>query len=257
MNSLTSGELRVALATTHLPRRALSAAISVDSQCEVAAILSRELAGRFALRDPRIAVCGLNPHAGESGYLGDEELRVIAPAIERMRAAGIRASGPLPADTVFVPQVLSTVRCSARHVSRPGAAGGQVLGLRARRQRDARPAARTHLARSRHRVRPGRDGTGGLPQPHCRGAARRPARHRATAEDGGRGARRERIRRAASCFGQHFLHDPHDPRPHRTVRSIRVPAITWWKSAPGAAHSRSTCWRCAAARSMRSRSTAT
>jgi 4-hydroxythreonine-4-phosphate dehydrogenase len=104
---LISGELRVALATTHLPLRAVSAAISVDSLYEVAAILSRELAGRFALRDPRIAVCGLNPHAGESGYLGDEELRVIAPAIERMRAAGIRASGPLPADTVFVPQVLS------------------------------------------------------------------------------------------------------------------------------------------------------
>ena len=102
---LTSGELRVALATTHLPLRAVSAAISVDSLCEVAAILAHELAGRFGLRDPRIAVCGLNPHAGESGYLGDEELRVIAPAIERMRAAGIRAFGPVPADTVFVPQV--------------------------------------------------------------------------------------------------------------------------------------------------------
>jgi 4-hydroxythreonine-4-phosphate dehydrogenase len=103
---LTSGELRVALATTHLPLRAVSAAISVDSLCEVAGILARELAARFGVRDPRIAVCGLNPHAGESGYLGDEELRVIAPAIERMRAAGIRAAGPLPADTVFVPQVL-------------------------------------------------------------------------------------------------------------------------------------------------------
>jgi 4-hydroxythreonine-4-phosphate dehydrogenase len=104
---LTTGELRVALATTHLPLRAVSAAITIDSLCEVAAILSRELAERFGIADPRIAVCGLNPHAGEGGYLGDEEVRVIAPAIARMQAQGIRASGPLPADTVFVPQVLA------------------------------------------------------------------------------------------------------------------------------------------------------
>jgi 4-hydroxythreonine-4-phosphate dehydrogenase len=104
---LTTGELRVALATTHLPLSAVSAAITSDGLCEVAAILSRELSTRFGIREPRIAVCGLNPHAGESGYLGDEEQRVIAPAVERMRSAGIRASGPLPADTVFVPQVLS------------------------------------------------------------------------------------------------------------------------------------------------------
>jgi 4-hydroxythreonine-4-phosphate dehydrogenase len=104
---LTTGELRVALATTHLPLRAVSAAITIDSLCEVATILSRELAQRFGIADPRIGVCGLNPHAGEGGYLGDEEVRVIAPAIARMRAQGIRASGPLPADTVFVPQVLA------------------------------------------------------------------------------------------------------------------------------------------------------
>jgi 4-hydroxythreonine-4-phosphate dehydrogenase len=104
---LTTGQLRVALATTHLPLRAVSAAISIDSLCEVAAILARELIARWSIPAPRIAVCGLNPHAGERGYLGDEELRVIAPAIERMRSAGIRATGPLPADTVFVPRVLA------------------------------------------------------------------------------------------------------------------------------------------------------
>jgi len=104
---LTSGELRVALATTHLPLREVSAAITVESLCEVATILARELETRFAIREPRIAVCGLNPHAGEGGYLGDEELRVIGPALERLRAAGIRVFGPLPADTVFVPQVLA------------------------------------------------------------------------------------------------------------------------------------------------------
>jgi 4-hydroxythreonine-4-phosphate dehydrogenase len=104
---LTAGALRVALATTHLPLKAVSAAITTDSLFDVAAILARELEARFDIRDPRIAVCGLNPHAGEGGYLGDEEVHVITPAVSLMRTAGIRASGPLPADTVFVPQVLS------------------------------------------------------------------------------------------------------------------------------------------------------
>lgn len=104
---LISGELRVALATTHLPLTAVSAAITSDSLCEVAAILSSALAERFGIHDPRIAVCGLNPHAGEGGHLGEEELRVIGPAIKRMQQSGIRATGPLPADTVFVPQVLA------------------------------------------------------------------------------------------------------------------------------------------------------
>jgi 4-hydroxythreonine-4-phosphate dehydrogenase len=104
---LTAGELRVALATTHLPLSEVSAAISVDSLCEIATILARELTRSFGIREPRIAVCGLNPHAGEGGYLGREELTVIGPAIERLCTAGIRATGPLPADTVFVPQVLA------------------------------------------------------------------------------------------------------------------------------------------------------
>lgn len=104
---LTSGALRVALATTHLPLRAVSEALTGDLLSEVVAILAHELTTRFAVPSPRIAVCGLNPHAGEGGHLGDEEVRVIGPAIARMRAAGIRAEGPLPADTVFVPQVLA------------------------------------------------------------------------------------------------------------------------------------------------------
>ena len=104
---LTNGELRVALATTHLPLKAVSAALTVELLYQVGTVLARELAGRFGIPAPRLAVCGLNPHAGEGGHLGDEESRVIAPAIERLRAAGIHASGPLPADTVFVPQVLA------------------------------------------------------------------------------------------------------------------------------------------------------
>ncbi len=104
---LTADELRVALATTHLPLRAVSAALSIESLCATAAIVARDLERWWSIPQPRIAVCGLNPHAGEGGHLGDEELRVIAPAIGRMRAAGIRASGPLPADTAFLPQVLA------------------------------------------------------------------------------------------------------------------------------------------------------
>lgn len=104
---LTAGTLRVALATTHLPLAAVSAALTVDSLCATSAVLARALEQWWSIRAPRIAVCGLNPHAGEGGYLGDEEQRVIAPAIETMRQRGIDARGPLPADTVFVPRILA------------------------------------------------------------------------------------------------------------------------------------------------------
>jgi 4-hydroxythreonine-4-phosphate dehydrogenase len=104
---LATASLRVALATTHLPLARVSAAITVESLCEVLEILDRDLARWWGLGRPRIAVCGLNPHAGESGHLGDEEIRVITPAIARMRERGLRISGPLPADTVFVPRVLA------------------------------------------------------------------------------------------------------------------------------------------------------
>ena len=102
---LTTGSLRVALATTHLPLARVSAAITIDSLCEVLEILDRDLARWWGIGRPRIAVCGLNPHAGEGGHLGDEEVRVITPAIARMRERGLRIAGPLPADTIFVPRV--------------------------------------------------------------------------------------------------------------------------------------------------------
>ena len=103
---LTTGELRVALATTHLPLRAVGDALSVESLCHTGATLAHALSRWWGIRSPRIAVCGVNPHAGEGGHLGDEEIRIIGPAIERLRSDGIRAEGPLPADTVFVPQIL-------------------------------------------------------------------------------------------------------------------------------------------------------
>jgi len=104
---LVAGALRVALATTHLPLKEVSSAISCELLCEVLAILHHDLKRWWHLASPRIAVCGLNPHAGESGHLGDEELRIIAPALSRARAQGIEAFGPLPADTVFVPRLLA------------------------------------------------------------------------------------------------------------------------------------------------------
>jgi 4-hydroxythreonine-4-phosphate dehydrogenase len=104
---LAAPGMRVALATTHLPLKDVSAAITVDSLLAIAAVLDADLRKWWSLELPRIAVCGLNPHAGEGGYLGDEEIKVIGPAIKLMRERGIHATGPLPADTAFVPQMLA------------------------------------------------------------------------------------------------------------------------------------------------------
>lgn len=104
---LATGALRVALATTHLPLARVSAAITQESLGRTLSILDRDLKRWWGIARPRIAVCGLNPHAGEGGHLGEEEIRVITPALEALRAQGIDAAGPLPADTVFVPRVLA------------------------------------------------------------------------------------------------------------------------------------------------------
>ena len=96
--------LRVALVTTHLPLRDVAAAVTREAVSATIAILAAELIAKFAVAAPRIAVCGLNPHAGEAGHLGREEIDVIAPAIAAARKDGIDVLGPLPADTVFVPE---------------------------------------------------------------------------------------------------------------------------------------------------------
>jgi 4-hydroxythreonine-4-phosphate dehydrogenase len=104
---LVADELRVALATTHLPLRAVSDALSTDGLLQIMHILSHGLSRYWGLEQPRIGVCGLNPHAGESGHLGDEEVRIISPAIARARAEGLAVTGPWPADTLFVPSHLA------------------------------------------------------------------------------------------------------------------------------------------------------
>lgn len=104
---LVGGGMRVALATTHLPLAKVAGAITVELLTATLEVLQRDLRGRFGLARPRIGVAGLNPHAGEGGHLGSEEIEVIAPALAAARARGIDVEGPLPADTLFVPSVLS------------------------------------------------------------------------------------------------------------------------------------------------------
>lgn len=106
-----AGWLRVALATTHLPLRAVADAVTRDLLVEVLTIIDHDLRGHFGIPSPRILVTGLNPHAGENGYLGREELDVIEPALAQVRAAGIDARGPFPADTLFQPKYLQDADC--------------------------------------------------------------------------------------------------------------------------------------------------
>ncbi|WP_285127384.1 4-hydroxythreonine-4-phosphate dehydrogenase PdxA [Leclercia adecarboxylata] len=103
---LATEELRVALATTHLPIKAVSEAITPDLLRDVIAILHHDLRTKFGIADPHVLVCGLNPHAGEGGHMGTEEIDTIIPVLDEMRAQGMNLSGPLPADTLFQPKYL-------------------------------------------------------------------------------------------------------------------------------------------------------
>ncbi len=103
---LANDVVRVALATTHLPLRAVADAIDAGSLARTLRIVDDALRGDFDIADPVIAVLGLNPHAGEEGHLGREEIDVIIPVIDRLRAEGMRLVGPLPADTAFLPSKL-------------------------------------------------------------------------------------------------------------------------------------------------------
>ncbi len=104
---LVAGGLRVALLTTHLPLREVAGQVTASRVEAVAQVLHEGLRRLFGIDDPRIAVLGLNPHAGESGHLGTEERDVIGPALERLRARGMHVLGPLPADTAFTRERLA------------------------------------------------------------------------------------------------------------------------------------------------------
>jgi 4-hydroxythreonine-4-phosphate dehydrogenase len=100
---LVAPGLRVALATTHLPLAQVPAAITASGLVSILRIVYNDLRTRFRIAQPRIAVLGLNPHAGEGGHLGEEEIRVMAPILDGLRAEGMQLDGPLSADTAFVP----------------------------------------------------------------------------------------------------------------------------------------------------------
>jgi 4-hydroxythreonine-4-phosphate dehydrogenase len=108
---LVGGGLRVALATTHLALSEVPRAINREGLVQTIQVLDADLRKRFRISRPRILVAGLNPHSGESGHFGTEDQEIIAPALEEVRAKGIDATGPLPADTLFVPERLKRADC--------------------------------------------------------------------------------------------------------------------------------------------------
>jgi len=108
---LVGGGMRVALATTHLPLKDVPAAVTSALLEKVLRIIDLDLRRRFDIAQPRILVAGLNPHAGEGGHLGREEIEVMIPALDRLRAGGMDVSMPLPADTLFTPQKLAHCDC--------------------------------------------------------------------------------------------------------------------------------------------------
>ena len=103
---LATEGLRVALATTHLPLAEVPTAITEQTLTRVIRILQADMVSKFGIKKPRILVCGLNPHAGEGGHLGREEIEIIEPTLDKLRAENINLIGPLPADTLFTPKYL-------------------------------------------------------------------------------------------------------------------------------------------------------
>ena len=108
---LVGGGMRVALATTHVPLREVASRITQDSLERTLTVLRHDLSARFGIPRPRIAVAGLNPHAGEGGFLGREEIEIIAPVLARLRRRRFDLTGPVPADTLFTPQRLKRFDC--------------------------------------------------------------------------------------------------------------------------------------------------
>jgi len=101
-------KLRVALVTTHLPLSQVSSAINKENLQQILFILNNDLQSKYGIKNPHILVCGLNPHAGEDGHMGMEEIEIISPVLKNLRKQGLNLSGPLPADTLFTPKYLNT-----------------------------------------------------------------------------------------------------------------------------------------------------
>ena len=104
---LADQDLRVALITTHVPLSAVSGAITKERLADMLNVICHDLRKRFGISSPRLLVCGLNPHAGEGGYLGREEIGIIAPVLDKLRRRGVLITGPVPADTAFTQEHLA------------------------------------------------------------------------------------------------------------------------------------------------------
>ena len=150
---LWSPELAVVPVTIHLPLKDVVAKLTTELIAETGRIVARELRDRFGIARPRLAVAGLNPHAGEDGTLGEEDLAVVRPAVERLKAEGIDARGPLPADTLFHRAARETYDVALAMYHDQALIPIKTLAFDHAVNVDARPAVRAHLARSWHRVR--------------------------------------------------------------------------------------------------------
>ncbi|MFK5986892.1 MAG: 4-hydroxythreonine-4-phosphate dehydrogenase PdxA [Pseudomonadota bacterium] len=104
---LATEGLRVSLVTTHLPLKDISAAITKELLSEIISLLDTEMKNKFGINNPHIAICGLNPHAGEGGHLGNEEIDTIIPVIKQLQQQGLNLSGPIPADTIFTEKYMA------------------------------------------------------------------------------------------------------------------------------------------------------
>ncbi len=152
-----SEKLRVVLATIHIPLASVPAALTIESVSGIIELTNRELP-RFGIAHPRIALAGLNPHAGEHGILGCEETDVLEPAVARSANMGIDISGPFPGDTIFLRAMRGEFDAVDRVLSRPGIDPDQDGGIRPGGQRDARTSDHPYLGRSRNRLRYRRQG---------------------------------------------------------------------------------------------------
>lgn len=104
---LMTNKMKVALLTTHIPLKNVPSSITEENLTSTIEIISHDLISRFGIRNPRIAICGVNPHAGEGGHIGDEEQKIMIPTINKLKQQGFNVKGPLSADTVFTPKLLN------------------------------------------------------------------------------------------------------------------------------------------------------
>ena len=212
---LAGPTLRTVCITTHVPLAEVSALLSVELVVARARVAAKGLQRDFGIEMPRLALAGFNPHAGEGGALGREEIDILLPALEQLREDGIDIVGPLAADTMFHPRARA-LRRGAVHLSRPGADSAQDAALRRGRQHDAGAPDHPRRARSRYRLRdrrrePGRARRDDRGDPHGRRVRRAPRALRVTSM-ADLPPLREVIARhglaASKALGQNFLLDP-------------------------------------------------